>query len=55
MLEKEFKYYRDHQSELASQYKGKYIVIIGEKVIAHTNRNLKPTMNRKKATRSAHS
>jgi hypothetical protein len=33
MLEKEFKYYRDNQSELAERFKGKYIVIVGEKVV----------------------
>ena len=33
MLEKEFKYFLDHQSELVSKYEGKFIVIVGEKVI----------------------
>jgi hypothetical protein len=33
MLEKEFKYYIDHQKELIKQYNGKYIVIIGEQVV----------------------
>lgn len=33
MLDKEFKYYLDHQSDLVKKYDGKYIVIVGEKVI----------------------
>ncbi len=33
MLEKEFKYYIDHQDELVAKYRGKYIVIVGETVI----------------------
>ena len=33
MLEKEFKYYREHQKELAKDYNEKYIVIVGEEVI----------------------
>ena len=33
MLEKEFKYYLEHQKELLKQYNGRVIVIMGEKVI----------------------
>ena len=33
MLDKEFKYYKDHQTELVSKYDGKYIVIIDSKVV----------------------
>lgn len=33
MLEKEFKYYLDHQKELVEQYDGKFLVIKGEEVI----------------------
>jgi hypothetical protein len=33
MLEKEFKYYLDHQDELVKKYNGKYIVIKGEQVL----------------------
>ena len=33
MLDKEFKYYLDHQEELVKQYNGKYIVIVGNDVI----------------------
>ena len=32
-LEKEFKYYLDHQDELVKEYNGKYIVIKNEQVI----------------------
>ena len=33
MLEKEFKYYKDHQSELIEKYNGKFIVIRGEQIV----------------------
>jgi hypothetical protein len=33
MLEQEFKYFLEHKSELINKYLGKYIVIIGDKVM----------------------
>lgn len=33
MLEKEFKYYKDHQDELVQKYNGKFLVIKDESVI----------------------
>lgn len=33
MLEKEFKYYKDHQEELVKRYSGKFIVIKDEEVL----------------------
>lgn len=33
MLEKEFQYYLDNQETLVKLYSGKYIVIVGEKVV----------------------
>lgn len=33
MLEKEFKFYLDHQDELVEKYEGKFLVIIGKEVI----------------------
>jgi hypothetical protein len=33
MLEKEFKYYLDHQAELVEKYNGKFLVIKGEEII----------------------
>jgi hypothetical protein len=33
MLEQEFKYYVANQNELVKKYKGKYLIIKGEKVI----------------------
>jgi hypothetical protein len=33
MLEKEFKYYTDHQEELLKKYSGKFIVIKGEEIL----------------------
>ena len=32
-LEKEFKYYLDHQDELVEKYNGKFVVIKGNKLI----------------------
>ncbi|MBM3404784.1 MAG: hypothetical protein FJY10_07840 [Bacteroidetes bacterium] len=32
-LKKEFQYYLDHQDELVKQYNGRYLVIMGEKVV----------------------
>lgn len=40
-LEKEFEYYLEHQDELVKEYKGKYIVIIGAKVIGSYDDELK--------------
>ena len=34
MLEKEFDYYLNNEKELSSKYGGKYIVIVGEEVVA---------------------
>lgn len=33
MLENEFKYYLNHQSELVKKYNGRFIVIMGETII----------------------
>jgi hypothetical protein len=33
MLEKEFAYYLDHQTQLVEKYNGKFLVIKGEEVI----------------------
>ena len=33
MLEKEFDYYKAHQAELVGQYNGKFLVIVGDKVV----------------------
>lgn len=33
MLNKEFKYYKENQEELVSKYSGKYIVLVGSKVV----------------------
>ncbi len=33
MLETEFKYYLSHQEELVEKYNGKFLIIIGEKVV----------------------
>lgn len=33
MLDKEFKYFLEHQDELVKHYSGRFIVIIGDKVL----------------------
>ena len=33
MLDNEFKYYLDHQEELLPTYSGKYVMIVGNKVV----------------------
>lgn len=33
MLKEEFQFYLDHQSELLQQYKGKFVVIVGNSVV----------------------
>lgn len=33
MLENEFNYYLDHQTELLPQYNGKYVVVVGNQVV----------------------
>jgi hypothetical protein len=35
MLDKEFKYFIDHQDELVKKYNHRFIVIIGEKVVGN--------------------
>jgi hypothetical protein len=37
MLEKEFKYYLDHQEDLVKEYNGKVIVIVENRVIGEYN------------------
>ncbi len=37
MLEKEFKYFKDHQEELVKKHEGKYLVIVGEEVVGVYN------------------
>lgn len=33
MLNKEFQFYLDNQNELLKQYKGKFVVIVGQSVV----------------------
>jgi len=33
MLDKEFQYYLDNQNNLVKKYDGRYVVIVGEKVV----------------------
>jgi hypothetical protein len=49
MLEKEFKYFRDHQQELVEKYKGKFVVIIGESVVGAFDSELQAYTETRKA------
>lgn len=40
MLEKEFQYYLDNQAELVEKYNGKFIVIVGNSIIAIEDSNV---------------
>ncbi|MBM4161687.1 MAG: hypothetical protein FJ217_11405 [Ignavibacteria bacterium] len=49
MLDKEFKYFLDHQDELLTKYEGRYIVIKDQKVIGSYESELEAyTETRKK-------
>ena len=37
MLDKDFKYYLDHQKELLPLYNGKFVMIVNEKVVGAYN------------------
>lgn len=37
MLDKEFKYYLEHQEELLPKYNGKYVMIVGNNVVGAFN------------------
>ncbi len=47
MLEKEFKYYKDHQDELVKKFNGKYLVIKDEQVIGVYDTDLEAYSNSK--------
>ncbi|TAK53703.1 MAG: hypothetical protein EPO24_13955 [Bacteroidetes bacterium] len=49
MLDKEFKYYLEHQADLVKQYNGKYIVIKDETVIGVYESELKAYVESKKS------
>lgn len=48
MLDKEFSYYRTHQSDLVKKYEGKYIVIKEETVIGVYNTQIEAYTEAKK-------
>lgn len=48
MLDKEFKYYKDHQEELVRQYKGKFLVIREETVVSVHDKELAAYLDAKK-------
>lgn len=49
MLEREFKYYLDHQEEIVKKYNGKYIVIVGEEVVGAYDEEIKAYIEAKKS------
>jgi hypothetical protein len=48
MLDKEFKYYKEHQKELVEKYNDKFIVIIDENVVGVFDTELKAYTEAKK-------
>ncbi len=48
MLEKEFQFYRAHQSELVEKYNGKFLVIVCEKVVGSYDTELEAYSEAKK-------
>ena len=48
-LEREFHFYTSHQKELVDQYNGKFIVIVGEKVVGAYDEELLAYTEAKKA------
>jgi len=48
MLEREFKYFKDHQEELVKKYNSKFIVIVGEEVVGNFDKELKAYTETKK-------
>lgn len=47
-LEKEFKYYIDHQDEIVKKYNGKYVVIVGETVVSSHSTEMEAYLEAKK-------
>ena len=48
MLEKEFKYFKDHQEELVKKHNGKYLVIVGEEVVGVYDTEIEAYLEAKK-------
>lgn len=48
MLEKEFKYYKDHQEELVKRYNGKFVAIVNEQVVGSFDAELEAYTEMKK-------
>lgn len=48
MLEKEFRYFKDHQEELVKKYHRKYLVIVGEGVVGVHKTEIDAYMEAKK-------
>jgi len=49
MLEKEFKFYKTHQGELVEKHNGKFLVIVGEKVVETYDTELEAYSESKKS------
>ncbi len=48
MLDTEFQYFKDHQDELVAKYNGKFIAIVGTKVIGAFDTELEAYLTMKK-------
>ena len=48
MLEKEFKYYKDHQKDLVKKYEGRFLTIVGEEVVGDHPTQLEAYLEAKK-------
>ncbi len=48
MLEQEFKYYEDHQEELLKQYNGKFIAIVGDRIVGEFDTEMEAYTETKK-------
>ncbi len=48
MLKREFDYYLKHQDELVKKYNGKFVVIVGEKVVGAYDTEMEAYLQSKK-------
>lgn len=49
LLREEFEYYRTHQDELVSRYRGQYVVIKGHQVLGHYDTEMEAIRETKKS------
>ncbi len=49
MLDKEYQYYQAHKEELIEQYEGRYVVIVGEKVVGDYETEIEAVVSARKS------